>query len=243
MQTQLYRIIGDTMKSKDLMVFLYMATKKINVLGGKMEKDIIILTCSAKHGGYCVAGIDTETGDWIRLVASDDLETNEIPKDFMFYSDYTVCKPLDVVSVQIIEYLPGDIQPENVLVDLECRPVFKGRVVPKDLDDYISNESYIYESTSSYMDESTARRCGHSLALYKVQNIYLMKFNDLYGFPKIKLRFTYNECIYDRWSMTDPDYYRCDEGKICDEGLIVVSIPEDDFKGKYYKFVSKIIRL
>ena len=32
-------------------------------------------------------------------------------------------------------------------------------------------------------------------------------------------------------------------GKICDEGLIVVSIPEDDYNGNYYKFVSKIIRL
>lgn len=40
-----------------------------------MKKDIIVLTCSAKHGGYCVAGIDTETNEWIRLVASDNLET------------------------------------------------------------------------------------------------------------------------------------------------------------------------
>lgn len=74
-----------------------------------MKKDIIILTCSAKHGGYCVAGIDTETDDWIRLVASDDLGTNEIPKYFMSYSNDTVCKPLDVVSVEIIGDLSGDI--------------------------------------------------------------------------------------------------------------------------------------
>ena len=43
--------------------------------------------------------------------------------------------------------------------------------------------------------------------------------------------------------MTDPDFYGCDGGKICDEGLIVVSIPEDDYNGNYFKFVSKIIRL
>lgn len=39
-----------------------------------MEKKIIILTKSKKHSGYCVAGIDYETGEWIRLVSSD-LET------------------------------------------------------------------------------------------------------------------------------------------------------------------------
>lgn len=57
-----------------------------------MEKDIIVLTCSAKHSDYCVAGIDLETDEWIRLVASDDFDTNEIPKSFMPYSDFTLCK-------------------------------------------------------------------------------------------------------------------------------------------------------
>ena len=49
--------------------------------------------------------------------------------------------------------------------------------------------------------------------------------------------------FYEGWSMTDPEYYGCDSEKICDEGLIVVSIPEDDYNGNYYKFVSTIIRL
>lgn len=49
--------------------------------------------------------------------------------------------------------------------------------------------------------------------------------------------------FYEGWSMTNPEYYGCDSEKICDEGLIVVSIPEDDYNGNYYKFVSKIIRL
>ena len=207
-----------------------------------MKKDIIILTCSAKHSGYCVAGIDLDSDEWIRLVASDDLDTNEIPKRFMFYSDFTPCRPLDVVSVEIIEELPGDIQPENVLVDLTRKPVFKYRVTPDQLENYISSDRYIYKGTSSYMDERTALSCGYSLALYKVQNIDLDVF-EFNGRPKTKLRFTYNGHIYDSWSMTDPDYYGCAGGKICDEGLIVVSIPEDDYNGNYYKFVSKIIRL
>lgn len=207
-----------------------------------MEKEILILTCSAKHRGYCVAGIDLDMDEWIRLVASDDLNTNEIPESFMLYSDFTPCKPLDVVSVDIIEELPGDIQPENVLVNLRRKPVLKYRVTPDQLEDYISSDMYIYKDTSSYMNRSTACGCGYSLGLYKVQDIYLDVF-EYNGRPKFKLGFTYNGRSYEGWSMTDPVYYDCDSGKICDEGLIVVSIPEDDYNGNYYKFVSKIIRL
>lgn len=141
-----------------------------------MEKDIIILTCSAKHSGYCVAGIDLDSNEWIRLVATDDLDTNEIPKSFMVYSDFTRCRPLDVVSVDIIEEIPGDIQPENVLVNLRKKPIFKSRITPNQLEDFISSDRYIYRGTSSYMDGFTAHSCGHSLGLYKVQDIYLDVF-------------------------------------------------------------------
>jgi len=207
-----------------------------------MEKDIIILTCSAKHSGYCVAGIDLNSDEWIQLVATSDLNTNELPKSFMVYSDYTCCRPLDVISVDIIKELPSDIQPENVLVNLRKKPVLKSRITPEQLEDYISSDRYIYKGASSYMDRFTAHSCGYSLGLYKVQDIYLDVFEHN-GRMRTKLNFTYKGRSYERWSMTDPDYYGCDSGKICDEGLIVVSIPEDDYYGKYYKFVSKIIRL
>ena len=133
-----------------------------------MEKDVIILTCSAKHRGYCVAGIDLTIGEWIRLVGSEDLDTNEIPKRFMYYSDSTICKPLDVVSVNVIENLPGDIQSENVLVDLNKKPVYKDFVRPEQLKDYISYDRYIYGGISPYIDRITAVGFGYSLALYKV---------------------------------------------------------------------------
>lgn len=207
-----------------------------------MERNIIVLACSAKHSGYCVAGIDLDTNEWIRLVASDNLNTNEIPKNYMTYSNYKQCKPLDVVRVDVIKELPGDIQPENVLVNLIKKPVFKYRVKPNQLEEYISRDKNIYKGTSSYMDESTARSCEYSLGLYKVQDICLDVF-EYNGRIKTKLNFKYNSYLYVGWSMTDPDYYGYDSGKICDEGLIVVSIPEDDYNGNYYKFVSKIIRL
>lgn len=207
-----------------------------------MEKDILILACSAKHSGYCVAGIDLGTDAWIRLVASKNLNTNEIPRSFMYYSDFKMCKPLDVVTVDILEELPGDIQPENALVNLSRKPVLKNQVTPDQLENYISNDSFIYKGITSYMDQSTALSCGYSLCLFKVQDIYLNVF-EFDGRMKSKLNFNYNGFSYEGRSMTDPSYYGHDSGKICNEGLIVVSIPEDGYNGNYYKFVSKIIRL
>lgn len=207
-----------------------------------MKKEIIILTCSAKHGGYCVAGIDIDSYEWIRLVSSDNLNNNEIPKEFMYYYNSTSCKPLDVVSVEIIKKLPGDIQPENVLVDLGITPVYKYKLAPHELIKYISNDREIYKSTFPYMDKNTALNCGFSLALYQVKDIFLDVF-EYNGRTKVKLNFTYNGCMYSGWSMTDPYYYGRRSGKICDNGLIVVSIPEDDYNGNYYKFVAKIIEL
>lgn len=46
-----------------------------------MEKDIIILTKSFEKSGYCIAGIDYETGEWIRLVSSDIFNEGAVPKE------------------------------------------------------------------------------------------------------------------------------------------------------------------
>lgn len=207
-----------------------------------MKKDVLIMTCSSKHGELCVAGIDLSTNQWIRLVGSDNSRTNEIPRSFMYYEDYTACTPLDIVSVEIIRSIPGEVQTENVLVDLSKKPVYKRTICATSLEEYISNEKYIYNSTSSYMGYFAARRCNYSLALFKVQNIclHVLEFE---GKHKKKVSFNYKGEHYEDWSMTDPVYYSRSEGRVCDEGLIVVSIPEDDYNGNYYKFVSKIIEL
>lgn len=44
-----------------------------------MKKNIIILTKSIKHGGFCVAGIDTDNGEWIRLISSDANSEHAVP--------------------------------------------------------------------------------------------------------------------------------------------------------------------
>ena len=39
---------------------------------------------------------------------------------------------------------------------------------------------------------------------------------------------------------TDSKYFNAKLGRIADEAIIVVSIPEDDYRGNFYKFVAQI---
>ncbi len=82
-----------------------------------MIREVVILTMSSKNHGYCVAGIDLQNGEWIRLV-SDDADTHgALSKEDVRYSDGGCCKPLDVVRVAIDQYTPIEHQPENALID------------------------------------------------------------------------------------------------------------------------------
>ena len=205
-----------------------------------MKKNILILTCSSKHHGYCVAGIDLSTNKWIRLVSSPEVSHNEIPSSFMHYANGMRCNPLDIATIDVIRFLPGKIQKENALVNLTFTPVLQGRVNSTNLFPYISDTMNIFGGTSYLLDYWGARYFDYSLAMYLVENIQL-KILTHNGNEKFKVCFRYKENNYENWSMTDPDFYSYDSGLLGDQAIIVVSIPEDNYNGNYYKFVSKII--
>lgn len=74
-----------------------------------MRKKVILLTKSLKNGGYCVAGIDYYTGQWIRLVSGNQETKGALEKCGVPY------KPLDIVIVDNITPMPIQYQPENYL--------------------------------------------------------------------------------------------------------------------------------
>lgn len=37
-----------------------------------MKREVAILTKSSKFGGFCVAGVDINTGEWVRFVSNDE---------------------------------------------------------------------------------------------------------------------------------------------------------------------------
>ena len=82
-----------------------------------MFKDIIILTKSAKHGKYCVAGIDIKSKSWVRLVSDDVASDGALSNLDIRLSNGKFCKPLDLVRVYIKQAVSESCQTENHLIE------------------------------------------------------------------------------------------------------------------------------
>lgn len=81
-----------------------------------MKKNIIILTKSIKHGGFCVAGIDTDNGEWIRLISSDANSEHAVPYQDMVCEDGNEVEVLDLVEVDIISACPSRFNPKTICI-------------------------------------------------------------------------------------------------------------------------------
>ena len=76
-----------------------------------MIHNIVLMAKSKKRRGYCVAGIDSETGDWVRL----NVEGREsVPRYMLRFADGTEPNLLDVITVDVQEKdETEEFQPEN----------------------------------------------------------------------------------------------------------------------------------
>ena len=88
-----------------------------------MIRQICILTKSYKHGGYCVAGVDINTKEWIRFVNSDNPNTDEIRKEQMILGCKSI-ECLDVIECGFIKHIPNNCQVENWLLNTSVKPRF-----------------------------------------------------------------------------------------------------------------------
>lgn len=202
-----------------------------------MYKDIVILTKSSKHGKYCVAGIDFETGNWIRLVSNDKDSDGALSEKDMLIND-GICKPLDLVRVEILKSVPKGCQTENHLIVSGKRWI---KLDTLSLDEVLElhkpkESSNIFGNTMPYI--SGIDRMSHSLFLAEVTNLEIHQY-EYDGRTKTRASFVYNNRNYVDMRVTDPDYYSLPDC-VFDRAYIVFSIPNQDFDGKYYKFMAKI---
>lgn len=200
-----------------------------------MTKDIVILTKSAKHGKFCVAGIELKTGKWIRLVSSDDDTDGALSNNDMRLLNGGFCEPLDLVRVEIEKAVPEKCQTENHLVVYGKRWVKLDELTIEEIMKVHAptNRPYIFGNNLPYINGIDYMT--YSLVLAEVSKLK-MYYNEL---GSRKVNFEYNSKKYSGISMTDPDYYDLQEHEF-EKAYIVVSIPNNDYNGKYYKFVAKV---
>jgi hypothetical protein len=70
-----------------------------------MEKEIIILAKSSKNNEYCVAGIDTHTGKWIRPVSGNDDTEGAVPRTDLLLKSGEEIEILDRVKIDFVNPL------------------------------------------------------------------------------------------------------------------------------------------
>jgi len=204
-----------------------------------MVKEIIILTKSNKHGGYCIAGIDTKNGKWIRLVSSNSASECAVPEEQLQFGDGSVLEILDVIAVDILEYVPSVVQKENYLYDERERWIKLGKATLNEVvcqhgfDD--TNDYILYNRGYSVIENEITD--GKSLYLLKVKSpsLYINQYN------KTKFNFLYNNNWYFNFSVSDSNYVNKNtdfDGK----DVVVVFSLTDKFErtGKYYKMVANI---
>lgn len=212
-----------------------------------MEKKIIILTKSKKHSGYCVAGIDYETGEWIRLVSSDSETEGAVPWEDLQYSNGETLEVYDIIMCELLRKCGTIVQPENCLYD---ETVKWEKVGKSNFDEVIKihgydSVDYVFENEDTKLSADWIFSGNPSLCLLKVKDasIWVKTFED----KKISLNFTYDDIQYKYMSISQIDLLNYYKNKTDDSyplGTVTVVFSLTDkyyWNGKYYKVVAQIL--
>lgn len=204
--------------------------------------EMVVLTKSAKNGGHCVAGIDVDTGNWVRLVSNDLNTHGALSNQDMQYQDRSYCTPLDIVSVPIIKACPSQYQPENILIDQESLWKRLGRMSIQDLLELHPPEIHdsLLGNVYPYITSERIGAVGHSLILVEAEGLLLTHPRE----HSTKASFRYQFTQYENISVTDRDFYLVSNNTLFTRSILVMSLPDVPYgERRYYKFIAKIFPL
>lgn len=212
-----------------------------------MKKEIIILTKSDKRGGYCVAGIDKKTGEWIRVISSNDATEHAVSGMDLICDDGREVDIYDIVEIEFIKAMPTDVQPENYLYNEKIQWKKKGK---SNLGCVLrihgcDNANYVFGNVQNRLEGNESCLAKSSLLLLKVDN---PRYN-VKRFPErtlVQMNFYYNKREYSFFRITQKSlkekYSAMDDGWYPTETDIFVFSLTDKYKdGRYYKVVAQAL--
>lgn len=210
--------------------------------------DFAVLTKSAKHHELCIAGIDWNTGEFIRIVTLDKDTDGAVPKDKFHYENGKEIACFDLIKISVSAHDGNELQPENLIWDQSTKIDFIKKVNLHDVLEKhpAEKQDFIFGDTYSYTNLQTLEKTKKSLILAEVEDfqVYLVDVTykdevtgELKTITKTKAKFSYNGKYYENISVTDPKYYLTE--KAFDNAYIIVS-SGNEYKGYYYKWVAAI---
>lgn len=209
----------------------------------------LVLACSYKHKKRCVAGIDLDNKRIARLISNDADSWFAIDKAECYFNAREL-RPLDVISVDIIEKAPDlGAQTENHYVELPLIKEFIGIASPSHVDPYLESQSiYPFRNKAPFISKYNYNKLSKSLVVVRALNLYFYRSAD-----KTKVDFDLvgrnNDLIrLEKYSVTDPSFCIFDNSSFeeisLEEAYLVLSLPPMQDDEEYCNiFVAGVIRI
>ena len=215
--------------------------------------DVVLLTKSDKHGGYCVAGIDLHTHAWVHLTTTEDDfpgGNGALGDCHLLLDDGSYAEVLDVVRFSNLGPCPELYQVENMLVDFSEPMKRLGKMQFRDVLKIHPAEGRkkLFYTNADTTPECLQDRLNYSLILAHVKDVVIYPYENKNGLMRAKADFTYvsrfashDEVEYRGIRMTVPEYYQFGVGNrvYMDEAYFVLSVGLP-YRGKIYKYVAAV---
>lgn len=197
----------------------------------------LVLSKSAKDMGYCVAGIDVEKNILVRLVSN---ATGDKINKWEFIIDNNEIEILDVIEVVVVD-APLILQKENLILKKIIRKI--SHETENNLLNLYSklNNGSLLNPPFCLIYEDNKQTLVGSIMVAKVSNLTLFQMQTPEGKTKTKCSFIYNSVKCKEFAITDPIYFNKEEN--IKNAILLISVSEHAYHGKYYKFIAKIIPL
>ena len=223
--------------------------------------DFLVLACSFKNGGRCVAGIDLsekyKVKPFVRLVSKDVDSDYAIPVEDCLIDGKNEIQPLDIIKVDLLAKMPSNgAQTENYIADLPLVKQFVGREKVEKLPEFVrpapNGFFYPFDTKDPFLSVAKYKSYTHySLQLVRAYNVNFYKKSNSMGDSKTKISFDIyvgnTKVTLSDYSVTDPNYYITSEGinnaKVThlSKAYLLISLGPSNDSSVYYKFVSGII--
>ena len=166
----------------------------------------LCLALSRRDGGYCAAGLDLDTGNWVRPL---NPKTSSLCKADIFVQEPSTSavqpmRVLDIVSLPLDHATPSSTQPENWLLQtlrLNSFPQLlshaqqDGSVLQclRDIADSSSSHPFLFGDAGASVTHQhlLERPLGHSLSLIRPLDLVWVRSTDIHGNPRVRADFSY----------------------------------------------------
>lgn len=213
----------------------------------------LILAVSYKYGGLCVAGLNLDTLEYVRIGKGD--ECAAIPsRAFKCKTERgeIQLKVLDVIDISAVKLINNGCQTENY--QLKNINGYIERLAISNIDEIyrrLKKNAFVFLNNLYSVDINCINNINYSLQFVKVDNFTVSSYINTEGNAKLWASFKYNGNTYNGIRVTDSSfcaYPTCygNVQKTCvnQKAYIMVSLPYDKWSidfGKFYKYVSGII--